>query len=91
MPDDYVDPIDQVEPGHRVEGRGAERPARPAHRGAVRGTIVSVQRKTQKHAEDHTLDASVGAQAQSEVVIRVDEGDVDDLLGRRVVIHYRED
>lgn len=91
MPDDYVDPIDNVEPSHRVEGRGAERPRRPAHRGSVTGTIVSVQRKTQKHAEEHTLDTSVGAQAQSEVVIRVDDGDVDDLLGRRVVIHYRED
>lgn len=91
MPDEYIDPVDHVEASHPIAGRGAERPPRPAHRGSVTGTIVSVHRKTAHHAEDHTLDTSVGSHAQSEVVIQVDEGDVEDLVGRRVVIHYREE
>lgn len=92
MADDYVDPIDQVEASRPIEGRSSARSVPPISHATVSGRVVAVRRRTPKHAESHRrLDASVGAQSHSEIVIQIDEGEVGDLVGKRVAIHYRED
>jgi hypothetical protein len=91
MPDDYVDPVDHVEAARPIEGRGTARAVPPFAHTTVSGRVIAVRRKTPQHAESHRLDASVGAQPYSEIVIQIDEGEVGDLVGKRVAIHYREE
>lgn len=92
MPDDFVNPVDHVESSRPVEGRTSAPGAGPVHHHAtVTGRVVAVHRRTPKHAEAHRLDASVGAQSHSELVIQIDEGEVGDLVGKRVAIHYRDE
>lgn len=93
MAQDYVDPLEHVNPSHRVEPReGApRRPGTPVHHGRVSGVVIAVHRRTPQHAEEHRLDTSVGGAAHSEVVVQVDEGDVSALMGKRVAIHFGED
>lgn len=91
MPDDFVNPIDHLEPARPIEGHGAVPGAAPVRHATVRGRVVAVHRRTPQHAESHRLDASVGAQTHSEVIIQIDEGDVGDLVGKRVAIHYRDE
>jgi hypothetical protein len=92
MPDDFVNPVDHVESARPIEGRGAASAPGPVHHATVSGRVIAIHRRTSKHAEKHRrLDASVGAQTHSELVIQIDEGDVGDLVGKRVAIHYRED
>jgi hypothetical protein len=91
MPDDYVDPVDQVEASRPIEGRGTRPVPGPLPHATISGRVIAVRKKTPKHAESHRLDASIGGQSYSEIVIQIDEGDVSDLAGKRVAIHYRED
>jgi hypothetical protein len=92
LADDFVNPVDQVEASMPVEGRGSMSPAGPGQPATVTGRVIAVHRRTLKHAESHgRLDASVGEQSHSELVIQIDEGDVGDLVGKRVAIHYRAD
>ena len=91
MPDDYVNPIDHVEAGRPIEGRSSASGPVPAHHATVTGRVVAVHRRTPKHAESHRLDATVGGQTHSELVIQIDEGEVGDLVGKRVAIHYRDE
>jgi hypothetical protein len=91
MPDDYVNPVDHVEASPPIEGQGQTSPAGPVPHATVTGRVVAVHRRTPQHAESHRLDASVGAQSHSELVIEIDKGDVADLVGKRVAIHYREE
>jgi hypothetical protein len=90
---DFVDPLEHINPVHGVQPREGSpgRRGAPTHRGMVAGTVIAVHRRTTQHAEPHRLDASVGAMEHSEVVVQVDEGDVSELMGKRVAIHFARD
>jgi len=91
MPDDYVNPVDHVEAGRPIEGQSAVPGAGVPHHATVIGRVISVHRRTPQHAESHRLDTSVGGQSHSELVIQIENGEVGDLVGKRVAIHYRDE
>lgn len=92
MPDDFVNPVDPLASSQPIESHGEAAGARPAQHATVTGRVVAFHRRTPQHAESHRrLDASVGAQTHSELVIQIDQGDVGDLVGKRVAIHFRDE
>lgn len=88
MADDTVDPIGQVPPSPGVTPGGRRPGAEGSHQGRLRGEVVAVHRRVGHHDRGHVLDASVGAQTHSEVVIRVDSEDLSALVGKQVSIHF---
>ncbi len=89
MVEDYVDPIDEVKPSHAIEGRGAERPHFPEQHRSITGQIIAVNRRSPRHEEAHVLDTSVGAREYTEVVVRLDSDEAEELVGKRVVVNFR--
>lgn len=89
MPDDYIDPVDGVTPSHPVEAGGRRSGSGPVQAARLNGRVIAVHKKSGHHEGGHVLDTSVGAQEYAEVVIRVDSGDLEDLVGKDVVINYR--
>ena len=89
MVDDYVDPVDGVQPGHPIEGRPMRRPHVPEHHRSVTGQVIAVNRRTGRHNGEHVLDTSVGAQEFTEVVVRLDSEEGEELVGKRVVVSFR--
>lgn len=89
MADDFVDPVDGVQPGHAIEGREAQGSRIPEHHASVTGLVIAVHRRSGHHEGDHVLDTSVGGHEYTDVVVRVDSGDLDDLVGKRVVVNFR--
>ena len=86
MSDDSIDPLDGLSPSRRIEGHGRADQHHPQHRQTLKGTVVAVHRKAGHHEGDHVLDTSVGAQAYNEVVVRVIEGNLNDLNGKAVML-----
>ena len=89
MVDDFVDPVDGIRPGHAIEGREAQGKRAPSHHGSVTGQVIAVHRRSGHHDGEHVLDTSVGGKEYVDLVVRVDSGQVDDLVGKRVVVSFR--
>lgn len=89
MPDDAIEPISETPAVHPVSAGGHYAGMSPTHEGRIVGEVIAVHRRTSAHPESgHLLDATVGAVAHSEVVVRIERGDVDGLVGKRVAIHF---
>lgn len=85
-----MDPVDNVKPGHAIEGREARGGSSPlSHHGSVSGQVVAMHRRTGHREGEHVLDTSVGGQEYVDIVIRVDSGELEDLVGKRVVVNFR--
>lgn len=84
MPDDYVDPIEELSPAHRVEPFDRTRASGQGRRHPVTGEVVAVHPRTVRREPGHVLDATVGGQSFDEIVVRVQEGEVGELIGKRV-------
>lgn len=89
MVDDFVEPVDGVKPGHAIEGRGSRPTHVPGHHASLTGRVIAVHRRADRHDGEHTLDMSVGAQEYTDVVVRIESGDLVDLVGKQVVLNYR--
>ncbi len=89
MVDDFVEPVDGVKPGHAIEGRGSRPTQVPGHHASLTGRVVAVHRRSDRHDGEHVLDTSVGAQEYTDVVVRIESGDLVDLVGKQVVLNYR--
>lgn len=91
MPDEYIDPVDNLKPIHPVEGGGRRPEGVPGPAASVSGIVIGVHRKSSRHEEAHRLDTSVGGQTYTELVLRVESGEIDEheLMGKRVVVNYR--
>ncbi len=88
MADEYVEPIGKVPSAHRVRDPGEPPRKESEHHGQINGEVIAVHRKAGHHEEGHLLYTSVGAQAYDEVVVRVEEKIADNLVGKRVSIHF---
>ena len=86
MSDDPVDPVKGAIPAHGVEPHHRQSPSTPEHHRRLQGLVLAVHRRAGHHDEGHMLDTTVGAQPYDEVVVKVDSGDVDDLVGRIVAL-----
>ena len=89
MVDDFVDPIDAVRPSNPIEDAGGSRAVTPQRHQTVSGRVVAVHKRSGHKEGHHVLDTSVGASTFSEVVVRIDSGDIGDLVGKQVVISFR--
>ena len=89
MVDEYVDPVDSVKPSHHIESRSGARPEARQHHASLSGYIVAVRRQSGHREGEHVLDTSVGAEEHTEIVVRVDSGEFDDLVGKRVVVNFK--
>jgi len=83
---EYVDPIQGVPAKQPVDGHSepGERPARGRH--VVIGRVTAIHRRNVHHESGHILDATVGGDEHTELVIRVESGLIDELDGKRVAI-----
>ena len=86
---DYVDPVEGVNPGHAIEGRGTRASHVPGHHASLTGRVIAVHRRSGRHDGEHVLDTSVGAQEYTDVVIRIESQDFEDIVGKQVVLNYR--
>lgn len=90
MVDDFVEPVDGVKPSHAIEGGGSRLTHVPGHHASLTGRVIAVHRGADhKQDGEHTLDASVGAQEYTDVVVRIESGDFEDMIGKQVVLNYR--
>lgn len=95
MQDEPVEPLDSVgasrhiDDSRHVEGRSRERAQKPGHHRTITGEVTSVRRKSGHREGGHLLDTSVGAQQDTEVVVKVKSGDVSDLTGKEVIIRIK--
>ncbi len=89
MVDDFVDPVDNVKPSHAIEGRGTRASHVPGHHASLNGRVIAVHRRSGHHDGEHVLDTSVGAQEYTDVVIRIESRDFEDMVGKQVVLNYR--
>lgn len=89
MVDEYVEPVDGVKSGHRIEGRPGPRAEIPAHHASLSGQVVAVHRRSGHHEGEHILDTSVGAEEHTEIVVRVEAGELSDLVGKQVVVNFK--
>ncbi len=86
---DYIVPLYGVNPIHRLESE-KEHPSRPVRARTLRGTITAVNRATARRNPSQQLDITVGGQDVTELVIRVDSGEIADLAGKQVVIFLQD-
>ncbi len=89
MADDSVDPIDSVNPSHVIEGRGTRVSHVPGQHASLNGRVIAVHRRSGHHDGEHVLDTSVGAQEYTDIVVRIESRDFDDMVGKQVVLNYR--
>lgn len=90
MVDDYVDPVDAVKPSSAIEGRGSRPTQVPGHHASLTGRVIAVHRRSMHKEEgEHVLDMSVGAQEYTDVVVRIESGDFEYMIGKQVVLNYR--
>lgn len=89
MVDDFVDPVDGVKPSHAIEGRETRTHHVPAQPASLTGRIIAVHRRSGHHDGEHVLDTSIGAQEYTDVVVRIESGDFEDMVGKQVVMNYR--
>ncbi|MCH8204861.1 MAG: hypothetical protein IID09_06825 [Candidatus Hydrogenedentes bacterium] len=89
MVDDFVDPVDGVSPSHAIEGRETRARHVPAQPASLTGRVIAVHRRSGHHDGEHVLDTSVGAQEYTDVVIRIESQDFEDMVGKQVVLNYR--
>lgn len=90
MPEDYIDPIDNVPPNHAIApGSPRSQSQPPARAPMIAGEVIRVERRSGRREAGHVLDATVGGHARDEIVIRVDTGSVEGLMGQRVVVNLR--
>ena len=84
--DEYVDPIQGVPAKQPVSGHAesGEPPARARH--VVFGKVTAIHRRNVHHEPGHILDATVGGDEHTELVIRVESGPFEELDGKRVAI-----
>jgi hypothetical protein len=81
-----IDPIRGIPPKQPVDGHSEEsdRPTRTRH--VVTGTVTAIHRKNVHHETGHILDATVGGEEHTEIIVRVESGPYDELDGKRVTI-----
>ena len=95
MQDDPIQPLDNVgasrhiDDSRHVEGRSREPAQSPGHHRTITGEVTSVRRKSGHREGEHVLDTSVGAQQDTELVVKVKSGDVSDLTGTQVIIRIK--
>ena len=89
MVDDFVDPVDGVSPSHAIEGRETRARHVPAQPASLTGRVIAVHRRSGHHDGEHVLDTSVGAQEYTDVVIRIESQDFEDMVGKQVGLNYR--
>lgn len=89
MADDSVEPVDGVKPGHAIEGGGSRLTHVPGHHASLTGRVIAVHRRSDRHDGDHVLDTSVGGREYTDVVVRIESGDFEDMVGKQVVLNYR--
>lgn len=89
--DDSVEPVHNTAPQDPVSSHGEAGPGGHAQHAPIAGTVVAVHRKTARHEGHHLLDASVGAQEHTEIVVRVESGSLEHLEGKRVTLHVAPD
>lgn len=89
MVDEYVDPVDSVKPSHHIESRSGPRRQVANRHASLTGRIVAVRRRSGHREGEHVLDTSVGAEEHTEIVVRVDAGEFDDLVGKQVVVTFK--
>ena len=89
MVDDFVDPVDGVSPSHAIEGRETRARHVPAQPASLTGRVIAVHRRSGHHDGEHVLDTSVGAQEYTDIVIRIESQDFEDMVGKQVVLNYR--
>ncbi len=88
-PDDPIEPVGEPPRSHPVAAGGQRQDRQPSHTGRIVGDVIAVHRRTASRPESgHILDATVGGVTHSEVVIQVDDGDLDGIVGKRVAIHF---
>jgi hypothetical protein len=88
MSDEFVEPIGELPPTPPVSPGGHRDSAPLSHEGRITGEITAVHRRAGHTEPGHILDTSVGAQAHTEIVVQTDRENLDDLIGKRVVIHF---
>lgn len=88
---DVVEPLGGVAPAGPVSPHGGGLPL--VEGGGPRtiiGQVIAVYREHGHSEEGHRLDVTVGAEAHTEILVRVESGSCGDLEGKRVVIHTAE-
>ena len=88
---DSIEPVDGVQPSHRVEVTDSSPRSEPLAHRQLSGEVTAVHRRAGHHDGEHILDESVGAQEYNEIVVRVNAKDVDDLVGKRVTLLIESD
>ena len=90
MDDTTVDPVGEATPAAPVSSHADSRAPAGARGKGISGRVVAVHRRNPGHRGEHRLDISVGGDAHTEVVVRVDSAPDHSIEGKRVVIHIVE-
>ncbi len=83
---EYVDPVHGVPAKQPVDTHSETGEVPPRARHVVIGTVTAIHRRNVHHETGHILDATVGGDEHTEIVIRVESGPFDELDGRRVAV-----
>lgn len=87
--EEYIDPVGEAAGAHRVGVPGSSSEYESELTVALTGEVVAVHKKAGHHDEGHVLDTSVGAREYTEIVVRVDSGNFEHLVGKKVSIQVR--
>jgi hypothetical protein len=83
---EYVDPIQGVPAKQPVDGHSESGSVPQRARHVVIGKVTAIHRRNVHHESGHILDATVGGDNHTELVIRVESGLFDELDGKRVAV-----